>query len=141
MMHSFCFLATILISIAFVSGFSTVAKSSNCAIRLYGQKGGAPKALPKMSFGALVQLITMGAGAPSLGEYERTDENGKMLFKLEANNFADSDGNSKQTKAKYFNDGYVEDENSDKPPGFFSNLLSGGQKQRDWESRVTKENK
>ena len=33
----------------------------------------------KMTFGALVQLITMGAGAPSLGEYKRTDENGKMV--------------------------------------------------------------
>jgi hypothetical protein len=32
----------------------------------------------------------MGAGAPGLGEFDRMDENGKMFFKLEANNFVDS---------------------------------------------------
>lgn len=38
----------------------------------------------------LLQLVLMGAGAPSLGEFDRMDENGKMFFKLEANNFVDS---------------------------------------------------
>lgn len=94
----------------------------------------------KFTFGALVQLVTMGAGAPSLGEFDRMDENGKMFFKLEANNFADNEGNSKQTKAKYFLDGYVEDDGDDKPPGFFENLISGGQKQTDWETRMKKKN-
>jgi hypothetical protein len=45
-----------------------------------------------IDFSNLVQLMTMGAGAPSLGEYQRTDENGKMFFELEANNFVDSEG-------------------------------------------------
>ena len=66
----------------------------------------------KLTFGGVIQLITMvgyymfilyfdkinhkfyrimqGAGAPSLGEYERTDETGKMFFRLEANNFVDA---------------------------------------------------
>ena len=89
----------------------------------------------QFKFSDLLTLIQMGAGAPSLGEYERTDENGKMFFKLEANNAYDKDGNSVQTKAKYFLDGYVEEE-TDKPPGFFENLLSGGKKQGEWESRL-----
>jgi len=33
----------------------------------------------------LLQLVLMGAGAPGLGEFDRMDENGKMFFKLEAN--------------------------------------------------------
>jgi hypothetical protein len=33
----------------------------------------------------------MGAGAPMLGEYKETDENGRMIFELEANNYVDSD--------------------------------------------------
>jgi len=103
-------------------------------------KSNEPKAEPerKMSFGALFQLITMGAGAPSLGEFKRIDENGKMFFELEANNFADSSGNSLQTKAKYFNDGWVESDQSDlsDAPGFFQNLLSGGKLQSDWEEKL-----
>ena len=96
------------------------------------------KMIPKIGFGEMIQLITMGAGAPSLGEYKRTDENGKMFFELDANNFADAEGNSLQTKQKYFIDGYVEDENSDKPPGFWSNLLSGGKLQSEWEKKIKK---
>ena len=65
----------------------------------------------------------MGAGAPSLGEFKRW-EGSKAIFELEANNFADSDGNSLQLKKKYFLDGYVEEE-GEKPPSFFENLLSG----------------
>jgi hypothetical protein len=140
--YALCILVIVIINFTDISGFSTLRVKSKCraanSFRINAEKGDAeepPKA--KMTFGALIQLVTMGAGAPSLGEYERTDENGKMFFKLEANNFADADGNSKQMQAKYFNEGYVEDENSDKPPGFFGNLLSGGQKQRDWEKRIT----
>ena len=83
----------------------------------------APKPVPKLGFGALIQLITMGAGAPGLGEFDYTDDTGKMFFKLEANNLTDEEGNSRQLKQKYFVDGYVEKEDADKPPGFFSNLL------------------
>ena len=99
-----------------------------------------PKEKPaKFTLGALVQLITMGAGAPSLGEYKRTDENGRMFFELEANNFVDAEGNSMQTKQRYFTDGYVDDrDEGNKPPGFFQNLLSGGRLQEDWERSLKK---
>lgn len=46
---------------------------------------------PKIGFGALVQLITMGAGAPSLGEFKRW-EGTKAIFELEANNLVDNEG-------------------------------------------------
>lgn len=80
----------------------------------------------------------MGAGAPSLGEYKRTDESGRMIFELEANNFSDEKGNPKQTQAKYFNEGYVGEDFADKPPGFWSNLISGGKLQREWDERNSK---
>lgn len=92
----------------------------------------------KFTVGGLIQLIMMGAGAPSLGEYKRTDENGRMIFELEANNLTDKDGTSKQTKAKYFTDGYVEDANADKAPGFWQNLASGGKLQSEWDERNRK---
>lgn len=95
------------------------------------QKSAEPK--KGFSFTDLVQLVTMGAGAPSLGEYKRTDESGRMIFELEANNFSDEDGNSRQLKGKYFTDGYVEDDFKEKPPGFWANLLSGGELQRKWD--------
>ena len=34
----------------------------------------------------------MGAGAPMLGEYKETDETGRMIFELEANNLTDESG-------------------------------------------------
>ena len=81
--------------------------------------------------------MTMGAGAPSLGEYERTDENGRMWFKLDANNYVDADGNSVQTKAKYFEKGYIPGEDSavEDAPGFFQNLVSGGKLMQEWEAK------
>eukprot|EP00597_Dinobryon_sp_UTEXLB2267_P004345 CAMPEP_0170075572 /NCGR_PEP_ID=MMETSP0019_2-20121128/12693_1 /TAXON_ID=98059 /ORGANISM="Dinobryon sp., Strain UTEXLB2267" /LENGTH=111 /DNA_ID=CAMNT_0010286643 /DNA_START=187 /DNA_END=522 /DNA_ORIENTATION=- len=90
---------------------------------------------PKLTFGNLVQLVLMGAGAPGLGDYKGTDENGKMLFELEANNLTDEKGESKQTKGKYFNDGYVESDFEVEPPGFWSNLISGGKLQSEWDSK------
>ena len=89
---------------------------------------------PKIGLGALVQLVTMGAGAPSLGEFKRW-EGTKAIFELEANNLVDKDGNSLQTKAKYFNDGYIEAE-GESPPSFLENLLSGGRKIEEWTERV-----
>jgi hypothetical protein len=71
-----------------------------------------------------------------LGEFRGMDENGKMMFELEANNLVDSEGNSLQTKAKYFIDGYVEEKNEMSPPGFWSNLISGGKLQEEWEAKV-----
>lgn len=95
----------------------------------------------KFSLSNLVQLITMGAGAPMLGEYKETDENGRMIFELEANNYVDSDGKIIQTKAKYFTDGYVEDDFEVKPPGFFANLLSGGKLQAQWDEQFRSKGK
>ena len=100
-----------------------------------GGKGDEKK---KFGIGDLFQLVTMGAGAPSLGEYERTDENGRMWFKLDANNFVDADGQSIQTKAKNFERGYVagdDDDPTQGAPGFFENLLSGGSKMTAWQAR------
>lgn len=91
---------------------------------------------PKMTLGKLAQLMAMGAGAPMLGEFKEMDENGKMIFELEANNLVDSEGNSIQTKAKYFTDGYVEERNDMSPPGFWDNLMSGGKLQGEWEAKI-----
>lgn len=89
-----------------------------------------------LSLGGLVQLVTMGAGAPSLGEYKGMDGNTAM-FELEANNFEDKDGNVR--KGRYFEDGYVDDPaGGDAPPGFLENLLSGGQLQREYDERTRK---
>ena len=88
----------------------------------------------KLTLGAVIQLITMGAGAPSLGEYKETDENGRMLFELEANNFLG------ELKGKNFNEGWVEssDDAIEKPPGFFKNLLSGGRLMEEWDKKNRK---
>lgn len=94
-----------------------------------------PNEKNKFSFGGLVQLIMMGAGAPSLGEYKETDENGRMIFELEANNYVDSKGNVKQTQARFFTDGYIEDEFNERPPGFWANLMSGGKLQGEWDKK------
>ena len=82
----------------------------------------------------LAQLVTMGAGAPSLGEFKEIDDRGRAIFELEANNLVDADGNVIQTRAKFFESGYVADSEEDiKAPGFFENLLSGGKAMREWE--------
>lgn len=38
--------------------------------------------LPKIKLSELFTLISMGAGAPSLGEFKKIDENGKMWFEV-----------------------------------------------------------
>ena len=45
------------------------------------------------------------------------EETGKFMFSLEANNLVDEDGNSKQTKMPYFEDGWV-DESEEGSSGF-----------------------
>jgi len=70
-------------------------------------------ALPKkeLSMKGLLQLITAGAGAPFLGDFEGVDEEtGKFMFSLEANNLVDENGNSKQTQMPYFESGWVDPE-------------------------------
>lgn len=62
----------------------------------------------KISAGGLIQLITAGMGAPFLGDYQGVDEDGKMMFTLEANNLVDEKGNSKQTQMPYFESGWVD---------------------------------
>jgi hypothetical protein len=67
----------------------------------------------KIGIGGLIQLITAGAGAPFLGNFEGVDkETGKFMFSLEANNLMDENGNSKQTSMPYFENGWV-DENEE----------------------------
>ena len=59
----------------------------------------------------LVQLITAGAGAPFLGDFQGVDkETGNFMFSLEANNLVDEDGQSKQTSMPYFESGWVDPE-------------------------------
>lgn len=84
-----------------------------------------------MSIGALIQLITMGAGAPSLGEYKGTDENGKMFFELDANKF-----NGGVPSGKYVDSGYVDEAGELKAPGFWANLISGGKLQGEYEEKL-----
>ena len=88
----------------------------------------------KFSVSQLIQLVTMGAGAPSLGEYKSTDENGKMFFELDANKF-----NGGVPSGKYVDSGYVDEKNDEiKPPGFWQNLISGGKLQSEYENKLRK---
>jgi hypothetical protein len=65
----------------------------------------------KVGMKGLIQLITAGAGAPFLGDFEGVDkETGKFMFSLEANNLVDENGQSKQTKMPYFESGWVDPE-------------------------------
>jgi len=91
----------------------------------------------------LLQLIAFGAGAPVLGDFEKFDEQGRAIFRLEANNLVDSKGESIQARAKFFNDGWTEESAESlrqAPPNFFANLLSGGRLQSEWDekNRITK---
>jgi hypothetical protein len=77
------------------------------------QPAGKESGLEKKEVGwkGLVQLITAGAGAPFLGDFEGVDkETGKFMFSLEANNLVDEKGNSKQTSMPYFESGWVDPE-------------------------------
>jgi hypothetical protein len=131
-------------------GFMRVHKrastSSRCTTLQLWKKPKTPEPTPKKEEPKpkppnLLQLIALGAGAPLLGEFEKFDENGRAIFKLEANNLVDSKGESIQARAKFFNDGWTEDsDESIKPPGFLENLLSGGRLQSEWDekNRITK---
>ena len=86
----------------------------------------------------MVQVMSMGAGAPMLGDLKKTNfkkpeaEGGAALqFELEANNF-DLD-----QRGTYFDDGYVEE--SSGGPTFFENLLSGGKLQREFDDERRKD--
>ena len=70
-------------------------------------KGIEPKKEAKkgIDFSGLAQLMTMGAGAPMLGDLKKTNfnkpeaEGGAALqFELEANNLTDENGESKQVR-------------------------------------------
>jgi hypothetical protein len=68
-----------------------------------------PEVEKKVGWKGLVQLITAGAGAPFLGDFEGVDaETGKFMFSLEANNLVDENGQSKQTAMPYFESGWVD---------------------------------
>ena len=148
------FLLVVACGLLLASGFSSTRTGTIrygiklLAIPGWGKKAPAPKAAPevvpekKKSFiSGLAQLVAMGAGAPMLGEFEKFDDNGRAIFKLEANNLVDANGEVIQTRAKFFSEGWTdasEEALSDKPPGFFSNLLSGGRKMEEWDGRNRK---
>mmetsp|Transcript_15160 Transcript_15160/g.28249 ORF Transcript_15160/g.28249 Transcript_15160/m.28249 type:complete len:151 (-) Transcript_15160:72-524(-) len=76
-----------------------------------GKNKGGEVEKPKMDMKGLIQLITAGAGSPFLGDYKGVDkETGNFMFELEANNLVDENGESKQTKAKYFEEGWVDED-------------------------------
>ena len=134
-------LIALLVCCQFACGFQSFHRHAQRSTRhqyQYMKVSDAPKEdkKPQMTFGKLVQLISMGAGAPMLGEFKEIDADGKMIFELEANNLVDSEGNSIQTKAKYFRDGYVEVKDDLSPPGFWGNLVSGGRLQGEWEAKI-----
>jgi hypothetical protein len=131
----------LLVCCQFACGFQSFhrhALRSTCHRYQYMKASDAPKDAkkPQMTLGKLAQLMAMGAGAPMLGEFKEIDADGKMIFELEANNLVDSEGNSIQTKAKYFRDGYVEVKDDLSPPGFWGNLISGGRLQGEWEAKI-----
>ena len=71
-----------------------------------------------ITFEGLSQLITMGAGAPMLGDLKKTNfnkpeaEGGAALqFELEANNFEDENGNLKS--GQYRDEGWVDEDAPD----------------------------
>eukprot|EP00536_Pseudo-nitzschia_multiseries_P000574 jgi/Psemu1/62714/estExt_Genemark1.C_70136 len=69
----------------------------------------------KIGLDGLFQLITAGAGAPFLGEFQGVEkETGKFMFSLEANNLVDEDGKSKQTSMPYFESGWVDPKDLEK---------------------------
>jgi len=72
--------------------------------------GGREGEEKKIGLSGMVQLITAGLGAPFLGDFQGTDEDGKLIFSLEANNLVDENGEIKQTKAAYFENGWVDPE-------------------------------
>jgi hypothetical protein len=90
------------------------------------------KKKPGIDFSGLSQLITMGAGAPMLGDLKKTNfnkpeaEGGAALqFELEANNFEDENGNLKS--GKYRDEGWVDDDAPD-VMGSIMKLFGGGKK-------------
>ena len=95
----------------------------------------APDAKPKevkkgIDFSGLAQLVTMGAGAPMLGDLKKVNfgkseaEGGAALqFELEANNFEDEKGNIKS--GAYRDEGWV-DEDAPDPMAFLGKLFGGG---------------
>eukprot|EP00567_Pseudictyota_dubia_P018097 CAMPEP_0197436898 /NCGR_PEP_ID=MMETSP1175-20131217/4244_1 /TAXON_ID=1003142 /ORGANISM="Triceratium dubium, Strain CCMP147" /LENGTH=150 /DNA_ID=CAMNT_0042966289 /DNA_START=22 /DNA_END=477 /DNA_ORIENTATION=+ len=79
------------------------------------EESGEEQPEKKIGMSGLLQLITAGMGSPFLGDFEGVDEEtGKFMFSLEANNLVDEDGQSKQTKAPYFESGWVDEEDLEK---------------------------
>lgn len=125
------------------SFFSSLINQKPASSKIQQPDPGVQEEKEKKSFlSGMLQLVAMGAGAPMLGDFEKFDDQGRAIFKLEANNLVDSKGDIIQTRAKYFNDGWTPDSEKDaiQPPGFFANLMSGGRLQEEWDAknRITK---
>ncbi len=127
-------LAIAMVALISLCGTTQAFHLSNRSIRLSTRVSDANKAEPdqkfKLSFGKLVQLIGMGAGAPMLGEFKGVDERGALQFELEANNYG------KELESVNFLDGQVDKFGDLKPPGFFANLASGGKLQSEWDEKI-----
>ena len=96
---------------------------------------------PKITLDGLFQVMSMGAGAPMLGDLKKTNfkkpesEGGAALqFELEANNF------DLGARGKFFDNG-SDDETQFDNPGFFENLISGGKLQREYDKRMEQRRK
>ena len=122
--------------------------STRCAARCAtpamkaGDKDAKDDNKPKITLDGLLQVMSMGAGAPMLGDLKKTNfdkpesEGGAALqFELEANNF---DLNS---RGSFFDSGWTGDEAGEEGPGFFENLMSGGKLQREYDERMRKRRK
>eukprot|EP00545_Synedropsis_sp_CCMP1620_P014601 CAMPEP_0119008958 /NCGR_PEP_ID=MMETSP1176-20130426/4046_1 /TAXON_ID=265551 /ORGANISM="Synedropsis recta cf, Strain CCMP1620" /LENGTH=148 /DNA_ID=CAMNT_0006961379 /DNA_START=52 /DNA_END=498 /DNA_ORIENTATION=- len=78
-----------------------------------GSTNDAPE--PKIGLKGVLQLVMAGMGSPFLGDFEGVDkETGNLMFSLEANNLVDENGESKQTKMPYFENGWVDSEDLEK---------------------------
>lgn len=127
-------LCVLVLLITIANAFKAPCFSSRYAIARTMTDNDSTGDKKKFSMSQLIQLVTMGAGAPSLGEYKSTDENGRMFFELDANKF-----NGGVPSGKYVESGYVDEKNDEvKPPGFWQNLISGGKLQSEYEDKLKK---
>eukprot|EP00814_Leptocylindrus_danicus_P021159 CAMPEP_0116033022 /NCGR_PEP_ID=MMETSP0321-20121206/18666_1 /TAXON_ID=163516 /ORGANISM="Leptocylindrus danicus var. danicus, Strain B650" /LENGTH=131 /DNA_ID=CAMNT_0003508867 /DNA_START=62 /DNA_END=457 /DNA_ORIENTATION=+ len=96
--------------------FSVVGRKTTGSCRTFLAAGNDNEPEKKsIGLSGLFQLITAGMGSPFLGDFEGVDEEtGKFMFSLEANNLVDENGESRQTKAAYFESGWVSEEDMEK---------------------------
>mmetsp|Transcript_15519 Transcript_15519/g.50867 ORF Transcript_15519/g.50867 Transcript_15519/m.50867 type:complete len:141 (-) Transcript_15519:259-681(-) len=108
---------------ALAAGFlATPAQRRGGAV--YAEKKEEEK--PFITAQSLMELVTMGLGAPNLGKFKGVDEKtGSLKFELEANKIVDKNGKEypswSVSNNPYLDDCYV-DENRD-PMGYFMKMI------------------